>query len=190
VTVNLINKEPTMSKNTNTDKNVIHIIEHNNAFADSIHNIKTSYASLRKSKKQKQILDETWNNKCKECGKPAHIKITQSNDNSNQGKLFGHCYECDLFLGFITDSFFQKTELEYEKNGYRNSPSPRRARSPPQADPSQSYRARSPLCKYRTCSPPKDYAPIRHHSPPPYPRSQERREREWKDEKERRWREE
>jgi hypothetical protein len=56
MTVNLINKESTMSKGTNTDKNVIHIIEHNNALADSIHNIKTSYASPRKCKKQNKYL--------------------------------------------------------------------------------------------------------------------------------------
>jgi hypothetical protein len=36
----------------------------------------------------------------------------------------------------------------------------------------------------------RDYAQARHHSPPPYPWCQKRREREWEDEKEKRWKEE
>ena len=113
-----------MSKGIN--KNIICIIEQTNEKADKAHQVKTSYASLKKDKKQRNQLDETWDQKCPQCGKSAHIKIAQSNDNGNQGKPYGNCHECDLWLGFITNSFFHAASMEAEREGPRRGKAPRK----------------------------------------------------------------
>ena len=50
-------KNLAMSRGIN--KNILKVIEFTNSVADKVHNIKTSYTSLKKDKKQRQQLNET-----------------------------------------------------------------------------------------------------------------------------------
>lgn len=170
-----------MSKGIN--KNIVRIIDQINSDADNVHKIKTTYTSPKKDKKQKQMLDDTWNNKCHNCGKAAHIKITQSNDNGNQGKPFGHCHECNLFLGFITDSYFRAATLDkeerYNTSALLEDKIPPRARSPP-------LRCPSPTQYYSS----KDEYQNRNQRPPSPPRylslHDDKWDKRWEEELERR----
>jgi hypothetical protein len=100
-----------MSKGINT--NTVKLIDYANTITDKAYNIKSpKKMPYKRDEKNQAILDEEWDGMC--CRKPAHINITKNTENRNQEKPFAQCTSCSKFVGFITDSYFSKLEVDRE----------------------------------------------------------------------------